>query len=197
MQRWKSAINLCIKMLTATMVKLSASQWMLPVEGNGEMARAIRMLQKKVFQMENDLHETSVEDEEILDRMSYDPNVNVFGNEKKSEYKASMECKAYQGKAKDEGPRYFMFYMESMITKHCRSSEGMWQIIKSTNNNNLALGSLLGTRLVTVRSSRSRLSRIRMQLTRKTRRSTIPMGCSARNGTVLSALRNQHGSGQM
>ena len=93
-------------MLTETM-KLSASQWMLPVEGNGEMARAIRMLQKKVFQMENDLYETSVEDEEILDRMSSDPNVNVFGNERKSEYKASMERKAYQGKAKEEGPRYY------------------------------------------------------------------------------------------
>ena len=122
------------------MVKLSASQWMLPVQGDGEIQRAIRMMQKKVFQMEQELFETSIEDEQLGDGIDYDPDVNVFGRtkttdhrpaaavRKQPEWKKPEEVRYYyvlRGKYDDEGDVFFRGYVTK--AKYQEQQSGTWK----------------------------------------------------------------------
>ena len=103
------------------MVKLSASQWMLPVQGDGEIQRAIRMMQKKVFQMEQELFETSIEDEQLGDGIDYDPNVNVFGRTKTTDHRPVLPQSGRSQKRRG----IIMSSEASMMKKEMHSSEVM------------------------------------------------------------------------
>ena len=154
------------------------------------------MLQKKVFQMENDLYETSVEDEEILDRMSPDPNINVFGNEKKREYKASVEHNSYQGKAKEEGPRYYYVlhgkydhkttsFFRGYVADHQeyeQQQSGTWKFIGNSSRDCEKL-----TKWIIQNQD----------IVDKENKTFHNPDCSVRNGTVLSVSRNQYGLGRI
>ena len=122
-------------------MRLIASQWMLPIQGDGEIQRAIRMMQKKVFQMEQELFETSVEDEQLQDGIDCNPDVNVFGRMKTTDYKASAtrkkpeEVRYYyvlRGKYDHNEEAFFRGYV--MKTKYQEQQTGTWKFVGNSSH---------------------------------------------------------------
>ena len=97
-------------MLTSTM-RLTTRQWMLPIEGNGDLARAVRMLQKKVKQLDEEIagdYEHPLDTEEEL--TSNAPATRAS--------RASTATMPSMQKDKKEEIRYYYVMREPFDKKH-------------------------------------------------------------------------------
>ena len=115
-------------MKTKTM-RLTTRQWLMPVEGNGELERAVRMLQRKVLQLDEEVsgdfdHLLDTEEELNQDApATAAPSVAQASTAKKKE-----EVRYYyvlRGKYDEEGDAFFRGYVTK--AKYQEQQSGTWK----------------------------------------------------------------------